>query len=132
VVFLFTGIANLINLPALMGYANMMGVPLASIAVPLAMVLLIIGGFCYLTGYKPLIGVAALTLFFVAVTPQMHPFWRVEDPMMWQIEFRFFEANLIMLGLVWMSTAIPQPWPFRLSRPAASQAVTATGEAGAD
>lgn len=131
-VFLLTGITNLINLPGTMGYANMMGVPLASLAVPFAMVLLIIGGFCYLTGFKPWIGAAALTLFFLAVTPQMHPFWRIEDPMMWQIEFRFFEANVIMLGLVLMSMAIPQPWPFSLRLPVAAQTATATGEAAAD
>ena len=37
-------------------------------------------------------------LFLVAVTPMMHKFWTVTDPMMQQMQMIMFMKNLAMLG----------------------------------
>src|SRR6202049_1850659 len=74
------------------------GVPLASIAVPLSGVLAIVGGLSILLGYRARIGAWLIVLFLVAVTPMMHKFWTVTDPMMQQMQMIMFMKNVAMLG----------------------------------
>jgi putative oxidoreductase len=80
------------------GYASSQGVPLASLAVPLSGVLAIVGGLSILLGYRARIGAWLIALFLVAVTPMMHKFWTVTDPMMQQMQMIMFMKNLAMLG----------------------------------
>ena len=42
--------------------------------------------------------VGCWVLFLAAVTPMMHNFWTVTDPMMHQMQFVMFMKNLSMLG----------------------------------
>ena len=79
-------------------YAASQGVPLASIAVPLSGVLAIVGGLSILLGYRARIGAWLIALFLVAITPMMHKFWTVTDPMMQQMQMIMFMKNLAMLG----------------------------------
>src|ERR1700676_4805993 len=65
-------------------YAASQGVPLASIAVPFSGVLALAGGLSILLGYRARIGAWLLVLFLAGVTPMMHKFWVVSDPMMYQ------------------------------------------------
>jgi len=57
------------------------GVPLASITVPLSGILALAGGLSVLLGYRAKIGAWLIALFLVPVTPMMHKFWAVTDPM---------------------------------------------------
>lgn len=95
-------------------YAKMKGVPFAEIAVPGTGVLLLVAGLSILTGFYPVIAVAALTLFLVPVTAIMHNFWTVEDQMMKMNDMVMFTKNLALLGYTLILLAIPQPWPFSL------------------
>ena len=79
-------------------YAASQGVPLASIAVPLSGVLAIVGGLSILLGYRVRIGAWLIALFLVLVTPTMHKFWTVTDPMMQQMQMIMFMKNVAMLG----------------------------------
>ena len=79
-------------------YAASQGVPLASIAVPLSGVLAIVGGLSILLGYRVRIGAWLIALFLVVVTPTMHKFWTVTDPMMQQMQMIMFMKNVAMLG----------------------------------
>ncbi len=79
-------------------YAAAQGVPVASIAVPLSGVLALLGGLSILLGYKAKIGGWLIALFLVCVTPMMHKFWGVTDPMMQQIQMIMFLKNVSMLG----------------------------------
>jgi putative oxidoreductase len=79
-------------------YAASQGVPLASLAVPLSGVLAIVGGLSILLGYRARIGAWLIVLFLVAVTPMMHKFWTVTDPMMQQMQMIMFMKNVAMLG----------------------------------
>jgi putative oxidoreductase len=62
-------------------YAASQGVPLASIAVPISGVLALLGGLSILVGYRAKIGAWLIALFLIGVTPMMHKFWAVGDPM---------------------------------------------------
>lgn len=79
-------------------YAASQGVPLASIAVPFSGVLALLGGLSILLGYHVRIGAWFIVLFLVGVTPMMHNFWTVTDPMMRQIQMIMFMKNVSMLG----------------------------------
>jgi putative oxidoreductase len=80
------------------GYAASQGVPLASIGVPLMGVISLVGGLSILLGYRAKIGAYLIVLFLVIVTPLMHRFWAVTDPMMAQLQMIQFMKNLSMLG----------------------------------
>jgi putative oxidoreductase len=79
-------------------YAAAQGVPLAAIAVPLSGVIALLGGLSILFGYRVRIGAWLIVLFLVAVTPAMHSFWAVKDPMLVQMQMIMFMKNLSMLG----------------------------------
>jgi putative oxidoreductase len=92
-------------------YAASQGVPLASIAVPLSGVIALAGGFSILLGYRARIGAWLIALFLAVITPMMHNFWAVADPMMHQMQFIMFMKNLSMLGgALFMSQTGAGPW----------------------
>jgi putative oxidoreductase len=73
-------------------------VPLASIAVPLAGAIAIAGGLSILLGFRAKIGAWLLVLFLACVTPMLHNFWAVTDPMTRQMQMINFMKNLSMMG----------------------------------
>jgi len=79
-------------------YAASQGVPLASIAVPVSGVIALAGGLSVLLGYRAIIGAWLLILFLAAVTPMLHNFWAVADPMARQMQMIMFMKNVSMLG----------------------------------
>jgi putative oxidoreductase len=87
------------------------GVPLASIAVPLSGVLAIVGGFSILLGYRAKVGAWLLALFLVCVTPVMHDFWAVADPVAHQTQYVMFMKNVCMLGAALLISQLGAgPW----------------------
>jgi len=82
----------------MIGYAAQQGVPLASIAVPLAGVIALAGGLSILLGYRARLGAWLLVLFLVPVTVMMHRFWDLSDPAAIAVQQAMFMKNLAMLG----------------------------------
>lgn len=92
-------------------YAASQGVPMASIAVPFAGLLAFLGGLSILLGYRAKLGAWLIVLFLVGITPIMHKFWAVADPMMYQMQFIMFMKNLSMLGGALLITQLGSgPW----------------------
>jgi putative oxidoreductase len=79
-------------------YAAQQGVPAASLLVPLAGVLSLLGGLSVLVGFKARWGALLLVLFLVPVTLMMHNFWAVTDPQMAMVQRVNFFKNLGLLG----------------------------------
>jgi putative oxidoreductase len=79
-------------------YATSQGVPMASIAVPFSGLLAIVGGLSILLGYRAKIGAWLIVLFLAGITPMIHNFWAVADPMVRQTQMIMFMKNLSMLG----------------------------------
>jgi len=108
-IFLMSGPRHFLS--QTIGYAAAQGVPLASIAVPFSGLLALAGGLSILLGYRARIGAWLIVLFLAAVTPMMHKFWGVTDPMMFQIQFVMFMKNVSMLGAALLITQIGSgPW----------------------
>jgi uncharacterized membrane protein YphA (DoxX/SURF4 family) len=112
-VYLQAGISNILYRPAKAGYAASKGLVVADLLVVVSALLLIVAGLCLLTGFRPRLGILALTLFLIPVTLIMHNFWAAEG-ITREIESHAFLGNVAMLGSALVFIAIPQPWPYSL------------------
>jgi putative oxidoreductase len=112
--FLISGLGHFRARKAMAGYASSKGVPAPTLAVLGTGVLLALGGLSVLTGLYPVLGLAMLAIFLVGVTPQMHNFWAIADPMQRMSEQVNFLKNAALLGGVLALMALPQPWSFSL------------------
>jgi len=110
--YINSGIRHFTHLNMMAGYAGSKGVPLPKLAVPGSGALLVIGGLSLLLGYQPVIGIVAVVLFLIGVSPMMHNFWAVQDPMQKMAEMVNFTKNMALLGSALMFLAIPQPWAY--------------------
>ena len=81
-----------------LAYAVQAGVPMAKFTVPLTGVLALLGGLSILLGFHARIGAWLIVIFLVGVTPIMHNYWAVKDPMMHAMQMVNFYKNLSMLG----------------------------------
>lgn len=99
------------------GYAASKKVPFPLASVLGTGTLLLLGGISVLLGVYPLVGLAMLALFLVGVTPQMHNFWAIQDPMMRMGERVNFLKNGALLGAVLALVAVPRPWALSLPIP---------------
>jgi len=112
--FLYNGANHFLMNATMAQYAAAKGVPMPEVAVIAAGVLIIVGGFCVLTGVAPYLGLSCIGLFLVCVTPMMHNFWAVTNPGDRINELGHFLSNAALLGGTLMMFAIPQPWPYSL------------------
>jgi putative oxidoreductase len=79
-------------------HAADLGVPLASLAVPLSGVLAIVGGLSLLTGLRAKWGAWALVAFMVPVTLMMHRFWAAPDAAGHHVQLAMFAKNVALTG----------------------------------
>ncbi|MCS7082049.1 MAG: DoxX family membrane protein [Bacteroidetes bacterium] len=107
--FLFNAFNHFANVRAMSGYAASKGVPAPAAAVIVTGLLLAAGGLAILLGRYTQIGLWALVLFFVVVTPWMHAFWAVQDPTQRMAEQIHFLKNLALLGSVLLLLYFWQP-----------------------
>lgn len=114
VFYLFNALNHFTQVNMLSGYAQSKGVPAPKVAVLGTGLLLLIGGLSILLGYQPIVGVAAIVIFFLGVTPMMHNFWAIEDQQMKTMEMVNFMKNMALMGSALMFLLIPTPWPFAL------------------
>ncbi len=108
--FLLAGYNHFKNLEGNAGYAKFKGVVMPKLAVGFTGLLLLVGGASIITGFATNVGLAALILFLIPVTFQMHPFWKETDPMKKMGEKINFEKNLALLGAILMLLALGVPW----------------------
>ena len=85
-------------------YAQAEGVPMPSIAVPVAGVLAVLGGLSVALGYKARLGAWLLVVFLVPVTFYMHAFWKIADPQMMANQQAHFFKNIGLMGAALMIT----------------------------
>jgi putative oxidoreductase len=96
--FILNAFNHFKNVNSLVGYAQSQKVPNARLAVIGTGVLLLIGGLGILLWMFVPIAVLAITLFLIPVTFIMHPFWKIQDPMMRTMQYVNFTKNLALLG----------------------------------
>lgn len=108
-IFILSGVHHFMS--QTIAYAAAKGVPMASIAVPASGLLAVAGGLSILLGFRAKIGAWLIVLFLLGVTPIMHNFWTVTDPMLYQIQFAMFMKNVSMMGGALLITQFGSgPW----------------------
>jgi uncharacterized membrane protein YphA (DoxX/SURF4 family) len=107
---LYSGIHHFMDLSSMSQYTAAKGVPMPTVAVVAAGVLLLIAGFSFLLGLAPKVGIVAFVLFIVPVTLTMHQFWNAHGMARMQ-EMVNFTKNLALLGAVLALAMVPEPWP---------------------
>ena len=110
--FVFNGINHFLNWDPTVQYVAAKGIPLPEVAVLVGTALLLIGGLSVLFGFMPEIGLACIALFLAAVSPLMHNFWDVGDPVQRMNEMGNFMRDIAMFGASLMMLAVPRPWPY--------------------
>jgi putative oxidoreductase len=75
-----------------------MGVPAASVLVPLSGIIALLGGLSILLGYKAKIGAWLLVIFLVPTAFMMHKFWAAEDGFASMMQHYCFMKNMSLLG----------------------------------
>ncbi len=113
--WLMGAVNHFTQVKSMVPYAKMKNVPFAEIAVPGTGVLLLVAALSIITGFYPVVAVAALIVFLVPVTFMMHNFWTIEDPMAKMTDMIMFTKNMSMLGYTLILLGIPQPWAFSLA-----------------
>jgi uncharacterized membrane protein YphA (DoxX/SURF4 family) len=111
--YVFAAVNNLVAVHDKIAYAAFKGVPLADVAVPIANLLLLFGGFSILAGFRPRLGVLAMVCFLVPVTILMHDFWN-QQGVQQASEIRSFLSNVGLLGSALIFLAVPRPWAIGL------------------
>lgn len=84
--------------PDKIAWAAKEGVPYASILVPIAGVVALIGGLSILFGYKARFGAWLLVIFLIPTTIAMHKFWNAESVFAITMHQYCFMKNVSMLG----------------------------------
>ena len=87
-------------------HAAELGVPLASLLVPISGVMALAGGFSLVLGYKARWGAWILVAFLVPVTFMMHAFWKLHDPVLVRTQQAMFAKNISMLGAALLITQV--------------------------
>ncbi len=80
------------------GYAAQHHVPAPNLLVPLSGIIALVGGLSILLGVGARVGAWLVALFLIVVTPTMHDFWNVADPMMRADQMAHFMKNVALLG----------------------------------
>ena len=114
-IFLMSGPRHFLS--QTIGYAAAQGVPLAWLAVPLSGAVALLGGLSVLLGYRAKLGAWLIAGFLIAVTPIMHRFWGIADPMVAQMQMINFMKNVSMLGSALLITQLGAgSWSFDAQR----------------
>ena len=69
-----------------------------TVLVPISGIMAIIGGLSIFLGYKAKWGAWLLVAFLIPVTLMMHAFWKLDNPMEYQVQMAMFMKNISMLG----------------------------------
>ncbi len=101
-IFLNSGIKHVMKVKDMGAYAKSMGVPAAEFLTILTGIMLFVGGILVLFDYEMFYGALLIVLFLVPTAILMHPYWKVQDPMMKGIQQAQFLKNISLAGAALM------------------------------
>ncbi|WP_306349753.1 DoxX family protein [Flavobacterium sp. '19STA2R22 D10 B1'] len=78
--------------------AEIKGVPLAFILIPFAGILQLVGTLSILFGFMAKWGAWIVIIFLIPVSLIINSFWKIDDPMLHQLESLTFMKNMSIIG----------------------------------
>ncbi len=112
--FLISGVRHLTDAEPMSQYAASQNVPAPKLSVIATGLLLIAGAGSVLLGVYPRIGLTAIAVFLVVVSPTMHAFWTLDDAQQRASEQTQFMKNAALLGAALALMTLSTPWVFAL------------------
>jgi len=99
-IFLSSGIKKIFGFAGTAGYMASKGMPITSVLLVGAIILLIVGGLSVLLGFKVKIGTLMLIVFLVPATFIFHNFWGVEEALKGKETINFMKNVGLIGGLL--------------------------------
>jgi putative oxidoreductase len=96
-IFIISGLGKIAALSMVAGAMHAAGVPLVSAALPLTILLEVVGGLALLVGFRARTAATLLGAFLVVVTFVFHNFWAASGAAA-QLQFIEFLKNFAILG----------------------------------
>jgi putative oxidoreductase len=107
-IFILSGLGKLPHFHDVAGFMASKGIPLASLALVITLVIEIGGGLLVLAGIKARYAAVILALWLVPVTLVFHNFWAVPAAQMQDQMANFLKNVAIMGGLLILAYASPE------------------------
>lgn len=96
-IFLASGVLKMTNWEFFLGYTESTGLPFASVALGVSVVVELVAGTMLIVGYRSRLASLVLALYLVPTTFVFHQFWAVE-PAQFSTELLNFAKNLAVVG----------------------------------
>jgi len=96
--FLGSGFGHIARREQMAGYGRQMGLPAATLLVPLTGVQLLLGGAMVLLGIWADLGALLIAAFLLPTAFVMHAFWKIEDPQARQGDMIHFQKDIALCG----------------------------------
>ncbi len=108
--FLPAGLSKVTGFEGTVGYISSVGLPLASLAAVLAIVVEVGGGLALIAGYRVRIAALALAAFTLVATLAFHAFWSVPADQAFVQQLMFFKNLGVIGGLLGLASQASAGW----------------------
>jgi putative oxidoreductase len=108
VIFILSGLGKLPHFHDVAGMMGSKGIPLASVALAITLLIEICGGLMVLTGYKANYAALVIALWLIPVTLIFHHFWGIPAEQQQDQMIHFLKNVAIMGGLLILAYASPE------------------------
>jgi putative oxidoreductase len=108
VIFILSGLGKLPHFHDVAGMMASKGIPLASVALAITLLIEIGGGLMVLTGYKANYAALVIALWLIPVTLIFHHFWGIPAEQQQDQMIHFLKNVAIMGGLLILAYASPE------------------------
>ncbi len=108
--FLPAGLGKIAGFEGTVGYISSVGLPLASLAAVLAIVVEVAGGLALIAGYRVRIAALALAVFTLVASVFFHAYWSAPADQAFVQQLMFFKNIAVVGGLLVLASQAPAGW----------------------
>ncbi len=116
--FLPAGLGKIAGFEGTVGYISSVGLPLASLAAVLAIVVEVAGGLALIAGYRVRIAALALAVFTLVASVFFHAYWSAPADQAFVQQLMFFKNIAVVGGLLVLASQAPAGWTLDARRAA--------------
>ncbi len=116
--FLPAGLGKISGFEGTVGYINSVGLPLASLAAVVAIVVEVAGALALIAGSQVRLASLALAVFTAVATVFFHAFWAVPADQAFVQQLMFFKNIAVVGGLLVLASQAPAGWTLDARRAA--------------
>ena len=108
--FLPAGLGKIAGFEGTVGYITSVGLPMASLAAVVAIVVEVAGGLALIAGYRVRIAALALAAFTLVASVFFHAYWAAPADQAFMQQLLFFKNIGVIGGLLVLASQAPAGW----------------------